>query len=335
MGNAINLPNINLDSIVIDNGSNNNSKKAKAFDEKNYLNVRLDEAAGEKSKTLTIRLLPMDLETGNPFVKVHMHNVRVPKEVSKSGYKSYICLSKNKDIDHEHYGTKCPFCELNQNAYKEAEKETDPIKKKNFQDISIANKSREAVIVRCIERGKEDEGVKFWKFNLRFDKTDPYNTILNLYELRKAEGERAGVAMNILDIYNGRDLNVTITEGNAAPQILDASISTPLSKDEEQMKEWIYDTKKWQDVFSTKPYEYLSLISQMKIPWYDREKGMWVDKEEVDAKKTEKAAEEEKANQEIEAAAAKAVNAQPEPAPEPKLDFTSSLIMKEDEDLPF
>ena len=335
MGNAINLPNINLDSIVIDNGSSNNSKKAKTFDEKNYLNVRLDEAAGEKSKTLTIRLLPMDLETGNPFVKVHMHNVRVPKEVSKSGYKSYICLSKNKDIDHEHYGTKCPFCELNQNAYKEAEKETDPIKKKNFQDISIANKSREAVIVRCIERGKEDEGVKFWKFNLRFDKTDPYNTILNLYELRKAEGERAGVAMNILDIYNGRDLNVTITEGNAAPQILDASISTPLSKDEEQMKEWIYDTKKWQDVFSTKPYEYLSLISQMKIPGYDREKGMWVDKEEVDAKKTEKAAEEEKANQEIEAAAAKAVNAQPEPAPEPKPDFTSSLIMKEDEDLPF
>ena len=44
---------------------------------------------------------------------------------------------------------------------------------------------------------------------------------------------------------------------------------------------WIYDEKKWQDVFSTKPYEYLSLISQMKTPWYDREKGKWVDKEEL------------------------------------------------------
>ena len=337
MGNRINLPNITPESIVVNNdSSNNNSNKTKTFDEKNYLNVRLDEANGEKAKTLTIRLLPMDLQTGNPFVKVHMHNVRVPKEVSKSGYKSYICLSKNKDIDHEKYGNKCPFCELNQNAYQESVKESDPIKKKNFQDISIANKAREAVIVRCIERGKEDEGVKFWKFNLRRDKTDPYNTIINLYNMRKEEGERAGQTLNILDIYNGRDLNVTITEGNAAPQILDASLSTPLSRDEEQMKAWIYDTKKWQDVFSTKPYEYLALISQMRVPWYDRDKGMWVDKEEIDAQRQDKKDEEVKANQEIEAAMAKAGAPVPQPVQEvPKQDFTSSLIMKEDEDLPF
>lgn len=341
MGNLINLPNITPESIVVNNDNSSNYTKHNAFNEKNYLNVRLDEQNGEKSKTLTIRLLPMDLETGNPFVKVHMHNVRVPKEVSKSGYKSYICLSKNKDIDHEKYGTKCPFCELNQAAYQESVKETDPIKKKNFQDISIANKSREAVIVRCIERGKEDDGVKFWKFNVRSDKTDPYNAILKLYALRKEEGERAGQVLNILDIYNGRDLNVTITEGNAAPQILDASLSTPLSRDEEQMKAWIYDEKKWQDVFSTKPYEYLSLISQMKIPWYDREQGKWVDKEEIDAKKQGQAAQVNEANAEIERAMANAGVAQTPVAKEPVQeaapvkDFTSSLIMKDDEDLPF
>ena len=340
MGNLINLPNITPESIVVTNDSSNNYTRQNAFNEKNYLNVRLDEQNGEKSKTLTIRLLPMDLETGNPFVKVHMHNVRVPKEVSKSGYKSYICLSKNKDIDHEKYGTKCPFCELNQAAYQESVKETDPIKKKNFQDISIANKSREAVIVRCIERGKEDEGVKFWKFNVRSDKTDPYNAILKLYALRKEEGERAGQVLNILDIYNGRDLNVTITEGNAAPQILDASISTPLSRDEEQMKKWIYDEKKWQDVFSTKPYEYLSLISQMKIPWYDREQGKWVDKEEIDAKNESKKEEAEKAEKEIKEAEAKAkgqtqITQEPVQEAAPVHDFTDSLIMKDDGDLPF
>ena len=352
MGNVINLPNITPESIVYSNENSGNTNKTKSFDEKNYLNVRLDEANGEKSKTITIRLLPMDLETGNPFVKIHTHNVRVPKDVSKSGYKSYICLSKNPAIDHEKYGTKCPFCELNHNAYQESLKETDPIKKKNFQDISIANKSRESVIVRCIERGKEDEGVKFWKFNVRNDKTDPYNTILKLYALRKEEGERAGQVLNILDIYNGRDLNVTITEGNAAPQILDASLSTPLSRDEEQMKKWIYDEKKWQDVFSTKPYEYLSLISQMKTPWYDRDKGIWVDKEEIDAKKQGQSEEVNKANAEIEKAMATAGVApakEPAPAtapaatpasapakePAPVQDFTSSLIMKDDTDLPF
>ena len=339
MGNAVNLPNISLESIEVATGSTSNNSKTKTFDEKNYLNVRLDEKSGEKTKTLTIRLLPMDLETGNPFVKVHMHNVRVPKEVSASTWKSYLCLSKNKDIDHEKYGNKCPFCELNQTAYQESLKETDEIKKKSFQDVSIANKSREAVIVRCIERGKENEGVKFWKFNLRSDKTDPYNAIIKLCQLRKEEGERAGQVLNILDLYNGRDLNVTITEGNAAPQILDASLSTPLSKDEEQMKAWIYDTKKWQDVFSTKPYEYLFLISQMKTPWYDRDKGIWVDKEVYDKEHgTGKKREEVKqADEEIQKAESVLVGKIEEPQANTTQaqDFTSTLIMKDDGDLPF
>ena len=345
MGNLINLPNITPESIVVRNDSSANETRANAFNEKNYLNVRLDEQNGEKSKTLTIRLLPMDLQTGNPFVMVHTHNVRVPKEVSKSGYKSYLCLSKNKDIDHEKYGDKCPFCELNKTAYEESVKENDPIKKKNFQDISIANKSRESVIVRCIERGKENEGVKFWKFNIRHDKTDPYNTIINLYKLRKEEGERAGQVLNILDIYNGRDLNITITEGTGAPQILDASLSTPLSKDEEQMKAWIYDEKKWQDVFATKPYEYLKIISQMGIPFYDKEKGKWVEKVTDTDKAAKKAEMEEKmrdaekmltGNSEMtDGLLGTQEQPAPDPAPAPKQDFTESLIMKDDEDLPF
>ena len=100
---------------------------------------------------------------------------------------------------------------------------------------------------------------------------------------------------------------------------------------------WIYDEKKWQDVFSTKPYEYLSLISQMKIPWYDREQGKWVDKEEIDAKKQGQADQVNEANAEIEKAMATAGVA-PEPVQEPVApaqDFTDSLIMKDDADLPF
>ena len=221
---------------------------------------------------------------------------------------------------------------MNHNAYQESVKETDPIKKKNFQDISIANLSREAVIVRCIERGKEDEGVKFWKFNLRSDKTDPYNAILKLYQLRKEAAEKKGKTENILDIYEGRDLNITITaEGTSAPQIVDDSDRSPLSESEEQMKEWIYDSKKWQDVFSTKPYEYLSLVSQMKIPWYDREKGMWVDKEEFNAEHKDLAKNEE---ENIEKAAHAA--AHPEEAVAPaKDDFVASMTIKDEEELPF
>lgn len=284
MGNLINLPNITFESLVVENQNNSNEKKINTFDAKNYLNTRLGK--GETEKTITIRLLPMDLETGNPFAIVHTHNVKVPQDLVESGkkpFKSYICLAKNSDIDHEKFGTKCPFCELNQKAYKASQEETDPFLVKSLKETSLANKSKISVIVRCIERGKENEGVKFWKFNLRDDKTDPYNQIIKLVNLRKENAEKRGRVENILDIYNGRDLTVTFTNSStSAPTIVDDGDRTPLSENEEQMKKWIYDSKKWQDVFTCKPYEYLNLVAQMKTPWFDRTKNIWVDKEEIE-----------------------------------------------------
>lgn len=328
MGNIINLPNITPEAMenLEKETREGTTKKNSNFDTRNYLDVRLDE--GQTEKTLKIRLLPMDLDTGNPFIKVHTHNVKVPKEVSKSGYKSYICLSKTNGVDHEVYGNKCPFCELNREAYSESTKTSDPVQKEALQKISVANLSRETVIVRCIQRGKEDEGVKFWKFNIRDkDKSDPYNQIMRLYKTRKEEAEATGQELNILDIYNGRDLNVTITEGNAAPTISDAGFSTPLSKDDNLMKQWIYDGKKWQDVFAIKPYEYLSIVSQMRIPWYDRDLGKWVDKEEYDIAHGNEV---KKADDDVK----KAEDALKNVTIEKKDDFTASITLSDD-DLPF
>lgn len=332
MGNLINLPNITPEAIAELENNSQSKKKTNGFDTRNYLNVRLDEAAGETEKTLTIRLLPMDLKTGNPFVKVHFHTVRVPKDVSKSTWKSYVCLSKNDDIDHAKFGYKCPFCELNKTAYEESTKTDDPVQKKNWQDVSIANLSREAVIVRCIERGKEEEGVKFWKFNLRNDKTDPYNQIIKLYNLRKDAAAKKGKVENILDIYDGRDLTITITEGNAAPQIVDDSDRSPLSENEEQMKNWIYDEKKWQDVFVVKPYDYMDLVSQMKVPWYDKQNNRWIDKDVFDSANDAAEKEYDEAEQKAEQrAVANAVQNTMQHE-----DLTESLEVNEDgEDLPF
>ena len=53
------------------------------FDAKNYLNVKLEN--GETSKTLKIRLLPFP-DTKSPFLHVHMHTLKVPLEISKSGW---------------------------------------------------------------------------------------------------------------------------------------------------------------------------------------------------------------------------------------------------------
>jgi hypothetical protein len=94
------------------------------------------------------------------------------------------------------------------------------------------------------------------------------------------EGKRSGVNLNIIDIYNGVDLTVKITEGNSAPTITDGRIQCPVSRDSAQLQEWLYDKKTWQEVFTAKTYEYLKLVSAMKIPWKDKESGLWVDKEE-------------------------------------------------------
>jgi len=283
MGNLVNLPNITPESLVEEESKQNSTPQNSKFSTQNYLNTRIEE--GQTKKTVTIRLLPMDLKTGNPFVKVHMHNVKVPKELVADGakpFKSYLCLSKNADIDHERFGHKCPFCEINKNAYDNSTKATDPLEKKNWQEISLANLSNEAVIVRCIERGKENEGVKFWKFNLRNDQKDPYHAIIDLFNQRKSEAEAQGRSENILDIYNGYDLTITFTQGQPVPPptVTDAKYPSPLSNDEEQMKAWIYDEKRWQDVFTPKDYNYLSLVSQMRVPWFDKANNVWVDKEE-------------------------------------------------------
>lgn len=329
MGNLINLPNITFESLVVEGQNKSAEKKVSAFDAKNYLNTRLSD--GETEKTLTIRLLPMDLETGNPFVIIHTHNVKVPQSMVKPGekpYKTYICLSKTADIDHERFGSNCPFCEINKKAYNESTKQTDPLMKKNYQEISLANLSRESVICRCIERGKEDEGVKFWKFNIRADKTDPYNQILKLVNLRKENAEKKGKVENILDIYNGRDLSITFTEGGtSAPTIVDDSDRTPLSENEALMSQWIFDTKKWQDVFTCKPYEYLNLVAQMKTPWFDRANGVWVDKDEFDGNNNSQAQE---VNDEID----KAKKAVAEVSSGNENSFAASLEINDD-DMPF
>ena len=83
MGNLINLPHITFDSLVVEGQKKSTERKTNAFDAKNYLNTRLSD--GETEKTLTIRLLPMDLETGNPFVVVHTHNVKVQQAMVKPG----------------------------------------------------------------------------------------------------------------------------------------------------------------------------------------------------------------------------------------------------------
>lgn len=281
----------------------NNNYKQVAFDVKNYLNVKLEK--NEKQKTIYIRLLPFP-DTRTPFLHIHMHRIMVPKEISESGFRSFVCLEKTEGLDEEKYGKKCPFCELSKASYKEAKTEPDADKKQILRDRGKENLSTEYVIMRCIERGKEDEGVKFWKTAVHQAKDDPYNQICILAENRKnewlASPANAGKdpkEANILSINDyGYDLMITISKKSEMDKngkvrektsymVSDVKYPSPLSPDPEQAKAWVFDEKKWFDVFVPKPYDYMALVMQGKLPWYDRTVGKWVSREDKDAKEKE------------------------------------------------
>ena len=281
------------------------------FDEKNYLNVKLNTEKGELSREIKIRILPIDSEENAPFKKVHMHYVKVNKHISDKGFKNYICIKRTEGIDKDTYGSKCPYCEIANDAWKKYNEATDPSEKTEWLNLFKANCSDEYGIIRCIERGHENEGPKFWKFRLRTDKLDAMNTILKLYHTRRNESieekygtdflkkpreeqeaifEKDGFTpFNLLDIYEGKDLKLSLEAvydkngkltDKVTVNITDYGSVKPISQNEDEIEQWINDTKKWSDVFTIKPYEYLKILSEGKSPYFDKKENKWVEWDE-------------------------------------------------------
>ena len=263
------------------------TKKKTEFNEKNYLQARLK--PGETKKSLTIRLLPFSPEGGSPFKKVFIHTVKVSKELSPGGWRTFVCPTHNK------MGDKCPFCEVSAKA-KEFRFNTDiEVEKKKYGDIEFMNRAKPAWIVRCIERGHEDDGVKFWLFNDAKSKKGVYNDIMTIYDERKKAAEKKGKTSNIFDLNEGKDLIITLTKddnGKTVTKVVDDDEKTPLTESFEQGMAWINDTKKWDEVYTVKSYEYMSIVVNGGIPVYDKNQNKYVD---LNEKKEEdkKAAEEE------------------------------------------
>lgn len=319
----------------------------KAFDPKNYLNIKLE--PNEDSKDIIMRVLPIDKNSSSAFHTIYMHTLQVSPEISKSKWKSYVCLNKTDDIDHEKLGNKCPFCELNATAYKkfqEAKNAGDEVNAERWKKISLANRPSPVSVLRCIERGHEDEGVKFLKFNERTDGMDIKSQIKKLYADRKQESieeakeENGGVLpedfvpFNLLDIYEGKDLKLTIKavydkEGRRTTKtsisVVDYGKPKPLSRSEEQIDEWINDEKVWSDVFVAKDYDYTSIILDGGVPFFNKQTNKWVRKSDGTDGNEEENAREKAAEERITVAETKATNIVEEPENE----------SEETEDLPF
>ena len=261
--------------------------KKTQFNEKNYLQARL--ANNETSKTLTIRLLPFSPEGGSPFKKVFMHTVKVNKEVAPNGWKTFVCPTHNKK-DGEVMGDGCPFCETSAKARELKSKSLDEPTKKKYGDVEFLNKVKEMWIVRCIERGHEDDGVKFWLFNSSKKKDGVYDKIMNLARIRSESAARKGNTYSIFDLNNGLDLIITLTrtaDNKTSIQIVDDGFPSPLTEDYDLGMKWIQDEKNWYDVYTVKSYDYMTIIAMGGVPVFNKELGKYVDKEEMNKIKEE------------------------------------------------
>lgn len=269
----------------INDASANANKKKFSFNENDYLDTKLKN--GETSKKLRVRILPVS-ETDSRFcVEIKTHSLKVDRKIADSGFKSFICLDDDQ-IPNYKSDVKCPLCKKSFELFKRAKELRAEGKDKIAEPLyerakMLRNKS--TYFVRVIQRGKEEDGVKFWRFNKNSKGNGVFDELINIYQNKRDAYKEMGRGddYNIFDLNNGRDIVITITRaydqnGNELPPSikLDAyDMESPLSTNIEQAQKWISDTKRWYEAYTTRTPEYLNIIAEGEIPVKD-DNGNWI-----------------------------------------------------------
>ena len=225
---------------------------AKKYDLKNYFSTYLPKGVNQETKR--IRILPPEEGKETSFTVLWGHKAQVDGE-----WKTFPCLK------HEE-GEACPFCEARQ-ALLSTGKESD-------KELAKKYSPRMMYVVKVIDRDKESEGVKFWRFNHDYRKTGTMDKIM---------GAIKAVQHDITDTETGRDLLINIArDQNNRPAVQSITYpieSTQLSSDETTKNSLVSDSRTWRDVYSTRNYDYLAIVVSGETPVWDKEKDKFVSKE--------------------------------------------------------
>lgn len=285
------VTNVNVESIIAQKAQKDEAlKESQAkknqfnkveFNPDHYLNTRLEN--NEDEKELVIRLLPFSQTELSPFKKVHVHSVKMINEKGQKVWKKFMCPIGMEKSD------KCPFCETSAEARRLKFECDDDIRKKEYGNIEFMNKSKDYWLVRCIDRNNENHGVKFWRFPDARNGKGIYDEMYALFQTKQKRG------INIFDLYNGKDLIVTVTrqKDNAGKESLvyhiqDDEVTSPLKKDvngnadEATMEKWVNDPITWEDVYSIKDYDYMALVVQGEYPVWSKNLNKWIAKSDAD-----------------------------------------------------
>jgi hypothetical protein len=223
--------------------------EAKVYDLKNYFNTYIKEGIDKATKQ--IRILPTN-DGSTPIVEIHTHKVQLDGE-----WKTFACLKHEK-------GEACPFCEARE-ALLSTGKDSD-------KELAKKYNARKMYVVKVIDREREDEGVKFWRFNHDYRKEGIYDKIIGVLNAIKKD---------VTNAENGRDLLLTINRNMNSIVVSGVASLDPstLSEDQELKDLWLSDSRVWEDVYSVRTYDYLEIIVKGGIPVWDKEERKFVAKE--------------------------------------------------------
>lgn len=295
----------------------NSNSKQKEYKLENYFSTWIPKT--ENSADKQIRILPIDGQS-KFWVEFYGHKAQVD-----GAWKTFPCLDKEENSE-------CPFCQAKDiflKRYREAKAAGDTALADMNKDLVKKFSEKKMYILKVIERGKEDEGVKFWRFNHAYDKGGTLDKIMNAIKVVKHD---------VTDPETGRDLIINISRNQMKIPIVQSISypleSTKLSNDETQANEWLSDDRTWRDVYSLRNSDYLDIVVRGYTPVWSKEQEKFVAKEKMVSENEIPSSKKEDPSSEIEMGFNKE-----EVKAVPIVDTTQSTVKvteeKEEDDLPF
>tara|TARA_R110002020_G_scaffold218331_8_gene426215 strand:+ start:506 stop:1372 length:867 start_codon:yes stop_codon:yes gene_type:complete len=233
---------------------------------KQYLSIALQK--GTKSGEKTIRILPTQ-DGSSPFKEVYFHNIQIQGRWTK-------LYDPGKDSEGKPSGERSPLNEVEEALRLAGDAQS--------KELARSYRSQKFYIVKVIDKDKEEDGVKFWRFKHNWKGDGPIDKIIPIWQKKgdvtdAKEGRDLILMLQAVPLPGGRGEYTTVSA------VMYEDPST-LSSDETQMKEWMDDERTWKDVYSQKPVEYLEAIAKGLDPIWDSELKKYIYDDPNDIKNT-------------------------------------------------
>tara|TARA_R110000803_G_scaffold44953_9_gene94960 strand:- start:6992 stop:7882 length:891 start_codon:yes stop_codon:yes gene_type:complete len=226
-----------------------------------YFAVRLEDKVDNGEST--IRLMPtkkgvhpLVKKEETPFDEGHWHSLKVGGKWRK------IYCRKHNDGEH------CPLCEVSDELWK-SWKETG---NKSDKELASQYSAKKFYLARIIDRSKEEDGIKFWRFTHNYKGEGILDKIIPLFTKKG----------DITDPRTGRDINLIIGRDNKGY----AKVTSIMSEDVDVLtdpkgtkaKEWMNDETSWKEIYKAQPLDYVQLIADGETPAWDKNLSKFVAK---------------------------------------------------------